>query len=494
MAKKRPGPKATYVIYGNEVIAGNESIGLGGLSRESSNRQHYCYYTDPKTAQRERKKFSVDPDKAMQQYEALAEKLQGQKTFTLLKDDEKKSIKGRLTIRISDEIFELFEKLGLDENGVNIVIKEFVSNITIDETTFIEDLIWKKARELIIRDPNLASRKIGIQEIAYLDDLKPKEKPLTLKKIGDWYLKRREGFEGYDKKFSETCWDEFTLITEGATTIDLNAENIERYEDTLWEKYTNGIWAAKTLDNRFVKVRAVMSYVLKDRKSTEAQKKELRRILDLCIFTRPEADEIDPNPIEPEDLRTMLEVAKRKNDTRAILCMLLAANGAYLPKELGDIETRHLDLKNKTIIMNRLKTSKRTQRRSKMVPRACYLWDRTIAAIKAYQQDYPHQSKYLIVNENGGKLTRSAVGNIWYRIRTHKKTNVDSSVQFKHIRSGCRQAAAEMELDGDQKIKYLMGQRSVPAVDDHYLKRRKSIMKDFCLGIEKYFFGKEKST
>ena len=488
MAKKKPGPKGSYVVYGNELIAGNESIGLGGLSRDKYNKQHYCYYTDPKTEQRTKEKFSVDPDKAIQQYEALAEILQGKKTVAFLKPEEKKSITGKLTIRVSDKIIELFEKLGFDDDGINIIIKEFLSHITIDETTFIENLIWEKTRELIIKDPNLAAKKIGIQEIAYLEGLEPKEKPLTMKQIGILYLNRKEGFAGYDKKYSKSCWEEFVKITDATTTKDLIAENIERYEDKLWDKYMSGHWAAKTLENRFTKIRAIINYVLKDRKTTGTQKKELRRILDLCIFKCPDSDEVDPTPIEPQDFRAVLKAAEERNDTRAVLCILLSANGAYLPKEIGDIEKRHVDLKNRTIVMNRAKSIKRLQKRSKKVPRACYLWDRTIAAINDYQNEYPHHSKYLIINNDGGKLTRSAVGNIWYRLREHPDTPVDSSVQFKHIRSGCRQAAAELELDKDQKIKYLMGQRSVPAIDDHYLKRRKTLMEDFCLQLEKYFF------
>jgi integrase len=211
--------------------------------------------------------------------------------------------------------------------------------------------------------------------------------------------------------------------------------------------------------------------------------------LDLCKFKKPPADEITPNPILPGDFREILSVAKNQGDTKAVLCILLAANGGYLPKEVGDIQKNHINLEKRTIVMNRAKTSKRSNN-GKKVPRACYLWERTMTAIKDYQKKYNHRSQYLIVNSLGAKLTRSAVGNIWYRLRKKGQNKLtDKRVRFKDIRSGCRQAAAELEMDKDQKIKYLLGQRSVPSVDDHYLQRRPSLMKDFCLEMEKYFFN-----
>jgi hypothetical protein len=351
MAKKQTGPKGSYIVYGNQYIVGNESIGLGGLSRDKYTKQHYCYFTDPKTGIRTKKKFSVDPDKAVPQYEQLAESLQGKKTVTFLKPEEKKSIAGKVHLRVSENITKVFEKLGLDEDQTMIIIRELVSHMTIDETSFVEDLIWKKARELIIKDPTLAAKKLGIQQIAYLDDLEPHEKPLSLKQIIGIYLSRKEGFVGYEKKHSHSWWKEFETITKATSTKDLVADSIERYENALWERYTSGRWAAKTMENRFTKIRAIVNYALKNRMTTDIQRRDLRRILDLCNFKYAEANEVDPTPIDPRDFQSMLQIAEERKDTRAILCILLAANGAYLPKEIGDIEKRHIDLENITIMM-----------------------------------------------------------------------------------------------------------------------------------------------
>jgi hypothetical protein len=106
---RRPGRKGNYIAYSGVMMEGNESIGVGGLSKDRATGQHYCYYSDPRTGKRDKKVFSVDVDKAVRQYRRFAESLIGKKSVTFLKPDEVKSIATKLTAHPSKRINDLFE-------------------------------------------------------------------------------------------------------------------------------------------------------------------------------------------------------------------------------------------------------------------------------------------------------------------------------------------------------------------------------------------------
>jgi hypothetical protein len=226
---KKTGPRAKYIQYGGGKIEGNESIGIGGLSKDKFTHQFYFYYTDPNTGKRKREVLSKDIDKAVKQYQSFKEKLIGQKSVKFFLPNEMKTFAGLITVKPSSEVNKILESKGYSNEDVAKLYEQLLGEITLRETSFVENLVWDKARELIIRDPVLAAKKIGIQELAYLDDLKPKEKSLPLDFIKNLYLNRKEGFTGYERKYSKRCWKEFIDIVK-VYPYPLSRQNFEVFK------------------------------------------------------------------------------------------------------------------------------------------------------------------------------------------------------------------------------------------------------------------------
>ena len=74
------------------------------------------------------------------------------------------------------------------------------------ENTFLETV-----RKFILKDPIGAARKMGIPELARLEDLPPLEPPLPLEKILQYYLDRRKPSKEECKKM-KSSWKEFCRI------------------------------------------------------------------------------------------------------------------------------------------------------------------------------------------------------------------------------------------------------------------------------------------
>ena len=110
------------------LMEGNESIGIGGLSKDRATKQHYCYYTKPNTSKRNKQVFSVNVDKAVEQYEAFKESLTSQKTVSILKPKDVKSLGAHLRITPSEKINKFFKKVGFNNQNISDFIGELFNS------------------------------------------------------------------------------------------------------------------------------------------------------------------------------------------------------------------------------------------------------------------------------------------------------------------------------------------------------------------------------
>lgn len=268
-----------------------------------------------------------------------------------------------------------------------------------------EDEFWSLVGEMIRKNPKLAARKTGIEELAYLKDLSPPPPPLTLQRIGELYCGQRDRsgrFVSKDRKEqgkqfddpsegrkSWRCWQGFcealkpVEAVEGITNADLL-----RYHAAV---HALGL-ADKTIKNRYNKIGSVLKYAWELLKEYRPAIAELKTEFNIVCKAQGN-EEPAPDPIDVEDFHAIFRAADKR--WRAILlCMM---NFAMHPKECGDIEKRHLDLRRGTLDNKRKKRGK--------CRRVAMVWRETAEAIRAYQELQERnpayaRSEYLFLTTN----------------------------------------------------------------------------------------------
>jgi len=107
-----------------------------------------------------------------------------------------------------------------------------------------------------------------------------------------------------------------------------------------------------------------------------------------------------------------------------------------------------IDLEKRTLLETRTKTG---------VPRIGVLWQRTIDAIKAYQDEHPHDFETVFVSEIGRPYTPKHLGRLFRSIRD--KAGVDETVSFDMIRDGANSAAIDGNAD-PVHVEMLLGHKN----------------------------------
>jgi len=95
-----------------------------------------------------------------------------------------------------------------------------------------ESMFLETARNFILKDPINAARKMGIPELARLEDLPPLEPPLSLEKILQYYLNRRKPSKDESRKM-ESVWKEFCGIVKMRTVREISSDIIHDYCDII---------------------------------------------------------------------------------------------------------------------------------------------------------------------------------------------------------------------------------------------------------------------
>ena len=322
-------------------------------------------------------------------------------------------------------------------------------------------------QRFITQDPKRAARLTGIEELARLDSIKPPEPSLSIDVVGELYFDRPKGTGNWKAK-SKRFWNQFTEIVAAQTVRDITADDINRYHDTIYEKYREGGLSPTFVFHRFGTVKTIFSHALNKGRDAD----ELQRVLSLCrMLIPPEKNGLDPQPITPEHFGKLLDVA----DSMWEAFLLIALNAAMYPSEVAAIRKNEIDLDAATLVMTRAKTR---------TPRIAVLWSRTIRAIQAYQRQHPHESQHLFVSGNGSPYEAQNVSRRFATLR--RKAKLPDSIKFNQIRDGAYTAAIEGGADA-LRAQLLAGHRT--GIKDHYVKRNPTMVADCCLAIEQHYFG-----
>jgi len=325
-------------------------------------------------------------------------------------------------------------------------------------------------RDLILTDPRKAAAELGIDQLAWLQDVKPPPPSISLSDIGEMYSRRPLQSSDHWSRKIRRIWQEFIKLV-GATYIrDITRESMIRYRDAIYKKQKEG--KSRTfVAHRFGGVKAVLRYA----RSEVERPEEISRVVDLCVvFKLPRKERVAPKPIKPEHFRRLLDAVEGEPKWKAMF--LLALNAAMYPSEVAAVKRSNIDLDAGTLSMERGKTG---------VPRVAVLWRRTINAIRDYQSAEPHESEFVFVSRTGAPFSDNHVSRNFCKRRD--AAELPKTLQFAHIRDGAYSAAYNASGVGEKEAKVLAGHKS--GMTDHYVVRSPSVVAAACAAIERHYFG-----
>jgi integrase len=369
---------------------------------------------------------------------------------------------GMMYIRERDQGKRRVSDLSPGDNIQNVIDRRAAKLATEYATKYREFI-----RNLILTDPRKAAAELEIDQLAWLNDLKPPAPSLSLREIGDVYFNRTlKGTEHWERKMRRV-WQEFEREV-GVTYIgELIREHIVQYRDAIQTKGKSRAFVV----HRFGGVKAILRHA----QSEVEHPKEISRVVDLCSLLKlPRKSQMKPKPIKRNHFHALLDAVEREPKWKAIF--LLALNAAMYPSEVAAVKKVDIDFAEGTLSAERGKTG---------VPRVAVLWKRTIDAIVAYQAAEPHESEYLFVSRTGVRFSDNHVSRNFCRRRD--SAGLPRSVQFAHIRDGAYSAAYNAQGVGEKEAKVLAGHRS--GMTDHYVTRSPSVVTAACAAIEHYYFG-----
>jgi len=355
-------------------------------------------------------------------------------------------------------------------------IEEVVGEDIIHWPTYVPtDAFYAKVRRLILENPVRFAEQVGIPQVANLQDLGLPERSLTLEEVGAAYFNRKRRLSEHWRRKQKLFWNEFSRQLGAKKTLrEVTRDDIARYHDAIWSEFESKRRSPTFLNHRIAAVRTILRHALREGRDNT----QIRRVIDLTqLLETAEKNGTDPSPISRGDLAAILNVASPK--WRAAI--LLSLNAALYPSELADVKKNEVDLDRRILVMRRRKTGS---------VRIAVLWERTVAAIREYQQANPHEAESLFVNKDGRPYNANHVSRNWRRLR--KKAGVDDSVEFAALRDAAYSSAIEGGADVDH-ARLLAGHR-LPGVTDAYIKRNPTMVADACAAIEAAHFSDEKST
>ena len=283
-----------------------------------------------------------------------------------------------------------------------------------------ENLFLEAAREIILRDPIDAARKLGIPELARLTDLPPLDPPLSLESILQFYLDHRKP-SGEESKKMKSAWTEFCGIVKMHTVREISSDMIHDYHDIIWAEHEKGGWKNSWLKARCSRVKTLLKYSFENGRTN---KRELKTVLDFCKCLKvPTTVEEDAKPIDRGQVHQLLSHC----DTKWRAIILLALNCGYYAKDIHDLKKSMIRDRNGIdhIVFPREKNKHK---------RVNVLWPETKEALDGYVVKKKHNSDYVFTSQLGTPYAPHDVQRCFGRLR--EKAGIPDDVKFCHFRDG----------------------------------------------------------
>jgi len=355
-----------------------------------------------------------------------------------------------------------------------------------------------RLRTLILNDPERAAIELDIDFLERYP-ARPEKPQYSLSELANYYCqnKRDEGGKLTHRKWQQNvrlAWrptpkepaklddkrkrsqrrnmpkNAFLDVVQVQHVRDIRQHHIKSYRDAILAEFTEYKHSASWIKTRYRAVKAILGFMLEE--VEENEKPEYRRVKDLCRILKEPQSETDPNPIEPEHYRPLVEAAKPRE--KAIL--LLGLNCLMHSGEATQTLKEDVSLENGTLSARRTKTRK---------ARIAKLWPRTVDAIREYLKLRNDQSEYLFVTQNGTPMSGEVMRQIVVRLR--RRLKLPEHVTFEGLRDAGYTIADEVDSERatwigghpkGQKDRYILRQANTPRI------------RKCCEAIETHFFGK----
>jgi integrase len=320
-----------------------------------------------------------------------------------------------------------------------------------------EQALWAYVREQLIMRPKWVAERVGIEQLAYLTDLKPSEVVPTFPMLTKIW---EEHFQSSPEQRQKcpVAFADFVKVS-GVTSIDqITPAAAVAYRDHVYSRGSS----PKTQSNVFTRVRRYLTF-FRDRAIAIDT---INRALGYLALLVPSESTVtlDPRPIDPDDFKSLLAAAE--GDNRAMVLLML--NAAMYLQEV--IRLQWSDIKEGCLVTRRAKTAR--------CIRVAVLWPETVEALALVDR----KGKAIFLNYAGSQLGIKGAEKRWRDLRKKAKVDVTAS----QLRDGAYTAAVEANVSS-QLCQLLVGHRSGMA--DHYVQRKPAMVAPACDAIRSAYFG-----
>ncbi len=353
---------------------------------------------------------------------------------------------------------------------------EYILNKITQPATEEQFINWLKKE---LQNPHELAKKTGIDAFNHFYDYVQQEQ-IALKTLFNNYVNsaRYKNIKDDDeKKKTKKTWNEFCSLIGKTHLEQITLADVKKYETYLHSKKL----ADKTIHHYKNRVSKIFRFNLKNFDDTT----KLLKVLD--YFDKWESLEVNTSNtiaaqvVKYKDFKKLYEAADKKGDLQVKAVLMLCLNTATYLREVARFKITDIDFGEQTLITKRIKTGN--------CSKIAYLWDRTIADLKAYLRTRNDISDVLFTSRHGSEYKNAeGLRTRIYEIR--KKCNL-LKVEFQHLRDTFQTIANEVGVS--QYHSNLVMGHSTGRTSERYSHRRvHNELKEACLKIENEFFRIEK--
>lgn len=309
-----------------------------------------------------------------------------------------------------------------------------------------EGAFWAAIRRELLTRPKYCAEQTGIEQLAYLADLRPPETLPTFKELEQLWTDHATAKPEEQRKVLAD-WRYFVEHSGVGGLKDITPATVIAYRQKVYRLGLGG----KRQQHLFNRARRMLTFAQGQAVAMKACADALQAMR--LLTPNGTAASIDPHPIERGDFAALM--GKAEGDDRAMLLLML--NAALHLQEAIDL--RWEDIQGNTLIAHRKKKGR--------FLRIAMLWPETMSALASVRRRGDH----IFNGVNGAQLTVSGAGKRFRRLRQAAGV---SHVVSDQIRDGAATAVGAANVN-DQIFNLLMGLRN-PGVKDNYAKRNPAMV------------------
>jgi integrase len=323
---------------------------------------------------------------------------------------------------------------------------------------------WERMAREITERPKYAAKKTGIEQLAYLTELKPPEPLPTFAELEQIW---QDDYEGDDPEYKTKVlhdWRDFVRTANVRALTDITRKPVLQYRKSARARG----WSGKSQANVFGRIRRLVTFA-RDEHGLAVE--EINRALEYLrlLKRKGEGESINPQPIDVADWRRLY--AKAKGDDRALLLVCLNF-GMYLREA---INLRWNSINDGCLVAHRKKTGR--------CVRLATVWRETAEALSQIER----RGEYIFYGEHGERL---GIKGVELRFRQLREAAGVPHVTSSMLRDGASTAAAKAGV-GEQICLLYEGHRS--GIRDRYAKRYPEQVAPACEAVYRHYFGQRKA-